>query len=128
MTAKQILYDILHAFCMDTQNTNKVIKLTGIKGRIYNGKRDYWAIRKLIIRAITEQKAQEIINNMPFPFIEHWTPTEDKHKAWMDELFPSLDEHETFEFYSKNVLCPIPMIAGQRMENTRGYSITIIKQ
>jgi len=130
MKAKEILYDILHAHCLTTQNTDKVIKLAGIPTSIYNGKRDYWMIRKMILRIVSEERARQIINAMPYSFIENWSRKEDKHKAWIRAMFPEMfriTNLDTFTFYRDNVLQPLPLKAGYRMENIEGYAEFVAK-
>ncbi len=87
---KEILLDILNAFCLSTVNIEKVYKLSGIKGRLYNGKRSNDQLRRILIRAISNEKAKEIINKMPFPYIEKFYGNyikEDRNK-WEDILVP----------------------------------------
>jgi hypothetical protein len=105
---KEILKDILEAFCLSSQNMNKVYKLSGIKGQLYNGKRNNYQLRDLLLRAINEDKAKEIINQMPFPYIE----TADRH---------SIKENtDTWE----NILVPLEKKRGNRLECvTQDYAI-----
>lgn len=108
--AKEILKDILDAFCLSTQNTNKVYKLSGIKSPLFNGKRNYDQIRALLLRAISEDKAKEIINQMPFPFISVHSG------VWINDI-----TKRDFE----EILVPLEKKKGYRMENvTTGWRTT----
>lgn len=113
MNAKNILEDVMKAFCLSTQNLDKVYKLSGIKAQLYNGKRNYYQLRKLILRAITDDKAKEIINNMPFPYIET------ARGEYIRE--------RKFEFWVDDVLVPLPKKKGYRMESMHHqYSIKYV--
>jgi len=100
MKAKIILSDIVNAFCLSSQNLDRAYRLSGIKASFYNGKRSNEQLRKLLLRAITEDKAKEIINKMPFPYIEtangNWIKT----------------DTDNFE----NILVPLEKKKGYRME------------
>lgn len=101
-TPKEILLDIMNAFCLSTQNLDKVYKLSGIKGRLYNGKRSNEQHRKIILRAITDDKAREIINQMPFPYIETAYGHYERERERLD--------------YWEDILVPLPKIKGYRLE------------
>ena len=108
---KQILDDILNAFCLSSVNLDKVYKLSGINAKLYNGKRSNDQLRKLLLRAITNEKAKEIINQMPFPFIET-----------ADKIF----EKQTRDcyYYIDNVLMELPKKRGYSIEcSTSNYKI-----
>lgn len=68
---KTTLRSILTAFCLSSQNIKKVQKLTGITN-LWNGKRTTDQAVNILVRAIPDHKAKEIINAMPFPFIENY--------------------------------------------------------
>jgi hypothetical protein len=69
-TAKLILKDILTTNIFRNLNIDKVYRLSGIKGKLYNGKRSNDKQSNILLRAINEQKAKEIVNQMPFPYIQ----------------------------------------------------------
>ena len=108
-TAKNVLSEILDAFCLSTQNLDRAYRLSGIKCQLYNGKRSNAQLRKLLLRAISEDKAKEIINKMPFPYIE----IADKHF-----IKENTDNWE-------NILVPLENKKGYRLECiTQDYIIT----
>jgi hypothetical protein len=120
---KDVLLDILNAHCMTTENLNKAYKLSGIKASLYNGKRDYYKVRRLFIRAISNNTAKYIINNMPFPFIEDYNGTE-----YLREFIESKQHPRSrigrIDYWINEVLIPIPKKAGQCIECvTEKYSI-----
>jgi len=116
--AKAVLYDIIHADCLTTQNTNRVIAILGIKNLLY-GKRDYWHLRKLLLRVTSEQKAREIVNLMPFPFIEEYRKNE---RAAQIFFSAPIQQTRDFRYWVDNVLAPISK-KGQRIESRTGYRI-----
>ncbi|MCA6368267.1 MAG: hypothetical protein IM631_12180 [Cytophagales bacterium] len=103
------LYDILHAHCLSSQCTDEVFRLSGIKGRLYNGKRDYWQLRNILLRAISEQKAREIINQIPFPFIQNYYPGEDDAQVFFSQ---SIQENRVSWFWMDDVLAPLTTPKG----------------
>lgn len=126
MKAKDILYDIMCAFCLDTQNTNAVIKLAGIKANIFNGKRDWWKIRKLLIRAIPEEKAKEIINAMPFPFVERYYPKEAEAQKHYSPMVINYPFERDSVFFMREVLAPIKV--GEIKSVITGYGFHVRKR
>lgn len=125
MKVKDILYDIMCAFCRDTENTDKVIKLAGIKARVFNGKRDWWTIRKLLMRAISEEKAKEIINAMPFPFVERYYRQEAEAQKRFSPMVINYFERDSV-FFMKEVLAPIK--AGEIKSTITGYGLHVRKR
>lgn len=103
------LYDILHAHCLSTQRTDEVFMLSGIKGSLYNGKRDYCKLRSILLRAISEQKAKEIINQIPFPFIQEYYPGEDDAQVLFSQ---SIQQIRTSWFWIDDVLAPLTTPKG----------------
>lgn len=126
MKAKDILYDIMCAFCMDTENTDKVIKLAGIKARVFNGKRDWWTIRKLLMRAISEEKTKEIINAMPFPFVERYYPQEAEAQKHYSPMVINYPFERDSVFFMEEVLAPIK--AGEIKSAITGYGLHVRKR
>jgi hypothetical protein len=98
------LYDILHSYCLASERTNDVIRLAGVKATVFNGKRDYWKARNILLRAISEQKAQEIINQMPFPFIQKYHSGEDNAQEFFSR---SIQQIRSSWFWRDNVLSPL---------------------
>jgi hypothetical protein len=103
------LYDILHSFCLASERTNDVIRLAGVKAKVFNGKRDYWKVRNILLRAISEQKAQEIINQIPFPFIQKYYPGEDDAQVFFSQ---SIQENRVSWFWMDDVLAPLTTPKG----------------
>ena len=103
------LHDILHSFCLSTQRTNDVIRLAGVKAKVFNGKRDYWKVRQILLRAISEQKAQEIINQMAFPFVRNYYRGEDDAQVFFSQ---SIGQIRTSWFWVDNVLAPLTTKTG----------------
>jgi hypothetical protein len=103
------LYDILHAHCLSTQRTDEVFRLSGIKGNLYNGKRDYWQLRNILLRAISEQKARDIINQIPFPFIQKYYPGEDDAQVFFSR---SIQTNRISWFWMDDVLAPLTTPKG----------------
>lgn len=116
--AKAVLYDIIHAHCLTSQNTDRVIKFLGIKN-IFNGKRDFWHLRKLLLRVTSEQKARDIVNLMPFPFIEGYHKNE---RAAQIFFSAPIQQTRDSDYWVDNVLVPISK-KGQRIESITGYGI-----
>lgn len=105
---KQILEDIINAFCLSTQNLRTAHELSGIKGQFFNGKRSNTQLRNLLLRAISNDKAKEIINQMPFPYIE----IADRHYI--------KENTDTW----KSILVPLEKKKGNRLECvTQSYTI-----
>lgn len=128
--AKAVLCDVLHAHCLYSQNIDEVIRLAGVSESIYNGKRNYSQIRELILRAMSEEKAREILNQMPFPFIEDWSWNYDKHQSWIKAMFPDMNQvrgASTFKYFKDKVLRPLPAIPGYQIENSEGFAEFIIR-
>ena len=120
---KDILLDILNAHCMTTENLNKAYKLSGIKANLYNGKRDYYKLRRLFIRAISNDTAKYIINNMPFPYIENYNGTE-YLREFIESKYPPIEQIGRIDYWIDEVLIPITKKAGQYIECvTANYSI-----
>jgi hypothetical protein len=108
---KEVLNDIMNAFCLSSVNLDKVYKLSGINARLYNGKRTNEQLRKLLLRAISNDKAKEIINQMPFPFIET-----------ADKIFEK--QEKDCHYYIENVLTELQKKRGNKIEcPTSNYSI-----
>ncbi len=108
---KEVLKDILNAFCLQSQNIDKVYKLSGIKAPIYNGKRSSDKCKAILLRAISNNKAKEIINQMPFPYIET-----------ADKIFEK--NQRNCHFYIDNVLQELPKKRGNKIEcTTEPYSV-----
>lgn len=124
--AKDILYDIMCAFCLDSQNTQKVIKLAGIKAQVYNGKRDWWKIRKLLQRAIPEDRARAIINQMPFPFIENYSPKEEEAQKRFGSIVINFPFERDSVYFMDEVLAPIQV--GEMKSAITGYGVHIRKR
>lgn len=111
---KQILEEILNSFCLSSENLKKVYKLSGIKAQLYNGKRSNEQLKKLLLRAISEEKAKLIINEMPHPFIETY-----HGKEYLKEFIDGMIKKP--KRWEEEVLSPIKL---GRIENiTKGYSI-----
>ena len=98
--AKQILSDILNAFCLSSENLKLVFELSGIKGQLYNVTRSNEQLRKILLRAISDDKAKEIINKIPFPYIQ--TANSQYIKENTDNW--------------KNILVPLEKKKGNRLE------------
>jgi hypothetical protein len=108
---KKVLLDIMNAFCLSSVNLDKVYKLSGIKARLYNGKRSNEQLRKVLLRAISNEKAKEIINQMPFPYIET-----------ADKIFEK--QERDCHWFIENTLTEIPKKRGNKIEcPTSNYSI-----
>ena len=119
-TTKEILSDILNAHCLSTENTRKVYELSGIKAQLFNGKRNYYQIRNLLLRAISDEKAKEIINKMPFPFIGQYYGTEHLKDFVNNSLIKSRD----YMFWIDNVLMETPKKRGYKILNHDDCGIT----
>jgi hypothetical protein len=102
---KEVLNDIMNAFCLSSQNLDKVYKLSGIKAEFYNGKRTNEQLRRLLLRAINNDKAKEIINKMPFPYIETAGKIFEKR------------EHDC-HYFIENVLQELPKKKGYKIQCT----------
>jgi hypothetical protein len=108
---KEVLSDILNAFCFESERIQQVYNLSGIKAQLYNGKRSNDRCKKLLLRAISKDKAKEIINNIPFPYIET-----------ADKIFEKR-EHD-HHYYIKNVLQELPKKKGYKIQcTTEPYTI-----
>jgi hypothetical protein len=119
MKAKDTLEEIMNAFCMCSENIQKVYNLSGIKAQLYNGKRTREQLIKLLLRAINEEKAKEIVNKIPFPFIAEYHGTE-YMKEFIDNTIITKRE---CGFWETNVLAPLKIKRGYRMENvTQDYA------
>ena len=102
---KEVLNDIMNAFCLSSQNLDKAYRLSGIKAEFYNGKRTNEQLRRLLLRAINDDKAKEIINNIPFPYIET-----------ADKIFEKR-EHDC-HYFIENVLQELPKKKGYKIQCT----------
>ena len=117
---KIILDDILNSFCLSSQNLNRVYKLSGIKAQLYNGKRSNDKLRAILLRAISEDKAQEIVNKMPFPFIEEYKGTEELKEFINNTHIKS--HHSGCKW--EDILVPIEKKRGHRIECiTQNYAM-----
>jgi hypothetical protein len=108
---KEVLNDIMNAFCLSSQNLDKVYGLSGIKAEFYNGKRTNEQLRRILLRAINDEKAKEIINKIPFAYIET-----------ADKIFEK-NKRDCY-YYIENVLQELPKKSGYRIEcTTNPYTI-----
>ena len=68
MTPKEILFSIMNAHCKN-HNFDIAIKILGIPmGKFVNN--TMTKCKEMLLDAITEDQAKEVINQMPFPYIE----------------------------------------------------------
>lgn len=100
---KIILADILEAFCLKSENIKKVCELTGVKS-IWNGKRTQAQATKLLVRALSEEQAKDVINKMPFPFIGIYDPLERPTQGMFKQMFPP---NRDSYYWIEDVLAPI---------------------
>ena len=118
MKAKQILSEILDAHCLYSENRRKVIKLANLNSQdIFNGQNDYYQVRNTILNNLNDDKAAEIVNAIPFPFIEEYSPIEDKTQKSLNNLTGLIDYYKRDSFFwIENVLLDIPVNA--RIQST----------
>jgi len=109
MTAKEIIKDIIEAHCLYSQNQKKVMMLADINSaEIYNGGNDYYQIIDKILNKVSEEKAKEIVNQMPFPFMQHYYPTEEPTQNILNKIANLIDYNKRDSFWwIENVLSPL---------------------
>lgn len=98
-TAKQTLKDIMTAFCFHFQNTQKVIKMAKIENP-YNGQKGHDEIVEFVLNQINEESAKEIVNKIPFPFVENYHPEERPTQ----EFFKNYAENRDSFYWTEQVL------------------------
>jgi hypothetical protein len=119
---KEILKSILNAFCLQSENIKKVCNLAGINS-IWNGKRTTNQAVNILIRAISNEKARYIINSMPFPFIEEYSPIEQVTQDTLKHIHkPTRDSF----FWIDSVVSPITK-KGERIESVITGNATFLR-
>ena len=113
---KEILHEILNAFCLVSQNTNKVRKLTGIEIEIPREGMYITEMHKIILSKITDEQAKDVINKMPFCYIENYSRTGDEFKEKVEKLH---NKEKSCHFWIENVLSELPKKKGYAIENPR---------
>lgn len=77
------------------------------------------------MRAISEEKAKEIINAMPFPFVERYYPQEAEAQKRFSPMVINYFERDSV-FFMKEVLAPIK--AGEIKSAITGYGLHVRKR
>ncbi len=92
---KDWLKQILHAHCLTHTNYKRVLKHVGIAESVFCGL-GYDAVADKILSLTNEDRARDIVNAMPFPFIETAVPVYTQERDswyWIENVLADLKDY-----------------------------------